>query len=159
MSSDTVTCWLSMDVIHTYKMNEVRTKFSICNLRWAIWRHSSGRNLYALIDQAHIQPPDLNIPRYVFYFHMGKHMFSRFQRLVWKKKSIFSGIYQEIISFKELLRKIALEHLPADPVYRRRESKMLFPPSTLLVFFMRESSKAAGYQMSYVVDKEFCFAS
>lgn len=138
-SSDTATCWLSMDIIHTYKINEIRTKFSIHNLRWAIWRRSSGRNLYALIGQVCIQPPDLNILRYVFCLHMGKHMFSQFQRLVWKK-SIFSGIYQEIISFKELLKKIALGHLPADPVYRRGESKLLFSPSTVFfVFFSWES--------------------
>lgn len=79
MSSDTTTCWLSMEIIHTYKMNKVRTMFPLRNLRWAIWRHSSGRNLFAQIEQVCIQPPDLNIPRYVFCLHMGKHMFSQFQ--------------------------------------------------------------------------------
>lgn len=27
LSSDTTTCWLSMEIIHTYEMNEVRTCF------------------------------------------------------------------------------------------------------------------------------------
>lgn len=89
LSSDTTTCWLSKEIIHTYKMNEVRTTVSIRNLSWAIWRHSSGRNLCAQIGQVCIQPSDLNIPRYVFCLHMGKHMFSQFQRLVWKKSIFF----------------------------------------------------------------------
>ena len=33
LSSDITACWLSKEIIHTYEMNEVRTTFSIHNLR------------------------------------------------------------------------------------------------------------------------------
>lgn len=151
-------CWLSQDIARTYKMDEIRTTFSTGNLRWAIQRHWSGRNLHTQTGQVCIQPSDLTTSGSVSYVHVGKCMLSLFQRLVWKKENLLFLISsRKSFNLKSCWER--LQQAISQLTQSRREDNPRHSFPCYLFFFMRDSSQAAGYQISYVVDKESCFTS